>query len=562
MPDGQDFELYPPRLFKKFLTQTKETHSDRGIEADWEKEWEGQALLSHNTTLSGGVGLLFSRGFTPSSLEVEHVKKSDFTCLGQWWDRGKLEIQLLCPQYTLNATQDTRRSIKDLEMEIVELEAIGSSTGDRGCIETLQSKKMALASLLDSRAQGALVRSRIQDLTEMDATSSFFFGLEKKRGQNLIIHSLLSSTGQELVEPGQIRQRAVDRPLQLDELHAALLSMKGRKSPGVDGLTVEFFKAYWDIVAHNMLEVFNESLASGSLPLSCRRAAVTLLPKKGNLREIKNWRPVSLLCVDYRILSKTLASRLREAMEQVIHRDQTYCVPGRSIVDNVHLIRDVLEVSRSLDVDTGLISLDQEKAFDRVEHEFLWKVMERFGFSPGFIAMICVLYFDIASMLKFNGSLCASFRVRRGVRQGCAVSGILYTLSREPLLSRIRTNLDGLFLPSFYKKIVLSAYTDDIIIVLRRQSDVDTLFNLTVLFNRLSVARVNWHKSEALAIGRWENGLPVLPQDLAWWRDGLEYLDVFIGDEETEKKNWLDTSEKVERKIEKWKWLLPHMSWG
>uniref|UniRef100_A0A674PDY1 Uncharacterized protein n=1 Tax=Takifugu rubripes TaxID=31033 RepID=A0A674PDY1_TAKRU len=69
--------------------------------------------------------------------------------------------------------------------------------------------------------------------------------------------------------------------------------------------------------------------------------------------------------------------------------------------------------SRSLDVDTGLISLDQEKAFDRVEHQFLWKVMERFGFSPGFIAMIRVLYCDIESMLKFNGSLCAPFRVLR-----------------------------------------------------------------------------------------------------------------------------------------------------
>ncbi|TWW71608.1 Transposon TX1 uncharacterized 149 kDa protein ORF 2 [Takifugu flavidus] len=385
------------------------------------REWEGQALLSHNTTLSGGVGLLFSRGFTPLSLEVEHVVRG--RCLlvkvrlqnhalvfiniyaptiGQWWDRGKLEIQLLCQQYTLNATQDTCRSIKDLETEIVELEAIGSSTGDRGCIEILQSKKMALASLLDNQVKGALVRSLIQDITEMDNPSRFFFGLEKKR-----------------VEPGQIRQRAVeffsslydteycgddglfdefcedlpwlseetnsrlDRPLRLDKLHAALLSMKGRKSPGVDGLTVEFFKAFWDIVVHDMLKVFNESLPLGSLPLSCRRGAVTLLPKKGNLQVIKNWCPVSLQCMDYRILSKTLASRLREAMEQVIQRDQTYCVPGTSIT---------------------------RKSFDRVQHKFLWKVMKRFRFSPGFIAMTRVLYCDIASLLKFNGSLCAPFR--------------------------------------------------------------------------------------------------------------------------------------------------------
>ncbi|KAI3353957.1 hypothetical protein L3Q82_018450 [Scortum barcoo] len=114
------------------------------------------------------------------------------------------------------------------------------------------------------------------------------------------------------------------------------------------------------------------------------RAVIALLPKKDNLQDIKNWRPVSLLCTDYKLLSKALANRLKEAMEQVIHLDQTYCVPGRSVVDNVYLILDVLEVSSSLGINTDLISLDQEKAFDRVEHNFLWKVMERFGFSAGF----------------------------------------------------------------------------------------------------------------------------------------------------------------------------------
>ena len=123
-------------------------------------------------------------------------------------------------------------------------------------------------------------------------------------------------------------------------------------------------------------------------------------------------------------------------MEQILHRDQTYCVPGRFMVDNIYLIRDVLEVSSSLGINTGLISLDQEKAFDRVEHDFLWEVMERFGFSAGLIAKIKVLYSDIESVLKFNGSLCAPFRVRRGVRQGCALSGMLYALSLEPLLQK------------------------------------------------------------------------------------------------------------------------------
>ena len=329
---------------------------------------------------------------------------------------------------------------------------------------------MALADLLESKVQGALVRSRFQNISDMDAPTSYFFSLEKKNGQRKVIHTLLADTGEELVEPRQIRERAVSfyqalysseeeedqtsreeffselpqiseesnsqlaAPLRMEELLAALQGMQGRRAPGIDGLTPEFYKAYWGILAQDILQVFNECLASGSMPVSCRRAVLTLLPKKGNLQDIKNWRPVSLLCVDYKLLSKALASRLGKAMEQVIHRDQTYCVPGRSMVDNVHLIRDILDVSSSLDVDMGLISLDQEKAFDRVERSFLWKVMGKFGFSAGFIAKIKVLYSDVESVLKFNGSLSAPFRVCRGVRQGCALSGMLYALSLEPLL--------------------------------------------------------------------------------------------------------------------------------
>ena len=264
------------------------------------------------------------------------------------------------------------------------------------------------------------MRSCFQSINEMDAPTSFFIGLEKKQSQSKSIHSLISDTGQVLTEPGQIRKRAVEfysalysseygdhdmyhlfcghlpqiatesnisrgAPLTLQELHSALLSIQGRKAPGIDGLTVEFYKAFWEVIGEDLLAVMNESLAVGELPLSCRRAVITLLPKKGNLQEIKNWRPVSLLCTDSKILSKALANRLRGVIDQVVHHDQTYCVPGRSIRDNVHFIRDVLDLSSSLGLDAGLISMDQEKAFDRVEHKYLWRVMESFGFNAELI---------------------------------------------------------------------------------------------------------------------------------------------------------------------------------
>lgn len=98
------------------------------------------------------------------------------------------------------------------------------------------------------------------------------------------------------------------------------------------------------MLGSDLLSVLNDSLAGGLLPLSCRRAVITLLPKKGDLQEIKNWHPVSLLCSDLKLFFKALAIRLRKVVGQVIHHDQTYCVPNRSIFDNIYLIQDILDV--------------------------------------------------------------------------------------------------------------------------------------------------------------------------------------------------------------------------
>ena len=524
-------------------------------------------------------------------------RKAEFISLRQWWDCGKIEIRQLCQQYTQGITRTIIRSMNDLEMEIVELQSNVGSTGDRGQFEVLKLKRSALADLLGSRAQGALVRSRFQSAALMDSPSKFFFGLEKKNGQSRQIHGLHSKTGRLLMEPSAVRQRAVEfyselftseyeedeesfesfcdglsqlpevvsmeveGPLHREELWAALQSMEGGRAPGIDGLSVEFFRAFWPEMCEDILGVFNESFEQQFLPRSCRRAVLTLLPKKGDLQEIKNWRPVSLLCVDYKMLSKALANRLKRVIEYIIHRDQTYCVPGRSIFDNVFLIRDILEVSSSFGLDAGLLSLDQEKAFDRVEHQYLWKLMERFGLSPGFIAMIKVMYEDAESVLKINGELSRPFKVCRGIRQGCSMSGMLYAISIEPLLHKIRSCISGVVVPMVETRYVLSAYADDLIVFIQKQVEIDKLGKIVTDFGRLSSARVNWGKSEALAVGSWLSGLPSLPAGMTWKRDGLKYLGIYLGAKEITKKNWDGVLDKVRAKLNKWRWLLPQMSY-
>ncbi|KAK3524682.1 hypothetical protein QTP86_000650 [Hemibagrus guttatus] len=420
----------------------------------------------------------------------------------QWWDFTKTQIKVFCQQYTLNITRDVVRSLKALEIEIVELQRL-EATGDRGHIEALKSKKAKMNDLLDITAQEALVHSHFTSVTKMDAPSKLFFSLEQKNGQKSFIHAVRTESGDRLLEPTEIRKQTVrfysklyssersgaqiveesflkdlpklseqaarelDRELTLAELQKALQGMENGRAPGIDGLPVEFYKAFWAVIGQDVLEVLKDSMNVGQLLLSCRRAVLTLLPKKGDLTHLKNWRPVSLLCIDIKLLSKALASRLTKVMEQITHQDQSYYVPDRSIFDNIYLIRDILDVTRLLGLKTGLIFLDQEKAFDRVEHEYLWKVLETFGFNPGFIAMVKIL----------------------------------------------------------------------------------------------SSAKVNWTKSEAILVGEWGGGQPSLPGGLAWKRGGFKYLGVYLGTNEFLNKNWEGSVEHVKGRLSRWKRLVPKMSY-
>ncbi len=140
-------------------------------------------------------------------------------------------------------------------------------------------------------------------------------------------------------------------------------------NPSIDGMTTDFYHYFWNVLGQDFYEVAKECFENGFLPSSCRRAVLSLLPKKGDLGFLKNWRPVSLLCTDYKILAKCLANRLKQYLDTIIHSDQTYCVPEWSIMDNLFLLRDAVDLSFNEYINMFFfLSIDQEKAFERVDH--------------------------------------------------------------------------------------------------------------------------------------------------------------------------------------------------
>ncbi len=126
-------------------------------------------------------------------------------------------------------------------------------------------------------------------------------------------------------------KKLLEVDLNFEEVTAAVNSLSSGRAPGIDGLSSDKKNKCWTIIGPDYFEVLKECISKGALPVSCQRAVLTLLPKKGDLTLLKNWRPVAILCAEYNILAKCLSNRLNKVLHSIIHKDQSYCVKGRSI---------------------------------------------------------------------------------------------------------------------------------------------------------------------------------------------------------------------------------------
>lgn len=155
--------------------------------------------------------------------------------------------------------------------------------------------------------------------------------------------------------------------------------------------------------------------------------------RKGSKNMLNNFRPITMLNTDMKILAKILANRLNKVLPTIITTNQAYGVKGRDIADITSGIRDIISVLNERQENGYVINLDFEKAFDRVEHSFLFGVLEHFGFGKIFKEWITILYKNVMTKVKCNGFLTKPFKIARSIRQGCPLSAQLYTLVAEPL---------------------------------------------------------------------------------------------------------------------------------
>ena len=284
------------------------------------------------------------------------------------------------------------------------------------------------------------------------------------------------------------------------EVRDALKQVGLNKSPGLDGLPYEVYLRMSHMFVLILTDVFNHWFAQGAIPGSVTKGVITLLKKGGRhvWEGLDDYRPITLFNTELNILARVLANRLQLVISDLIPQ-QTYAVKGRSIQDNLHLIREVLEWIED-DTEAALISLDQSKAFDRVDHRFLATVLETAGFEPEFRRCISMMYHNPQVVVQVNGRRSRTFTIVHSTRQGCPLSPLLYVLAFEPLLRRLRdegTN-PALYGVPFAGPLTarVSAFADDITVFVSRPLDIKAVKKAVGEYERIAGTKVSFDKTK------------------------------------------------------------------
>ena len=413
---------------------------------------------------------------------ISEVLSGSFDSYNGAWDTIKFRVK----DHAIRHGKNTKKyKLAERKLIMDKMDDIRSSTdyhSDPVAVERLAKLEVRLDNMIRDEMEGIIVRSKVQYVERGERCTKYFFGLEKNNGKKKMINKLVDeTTGESLVTQEKISDHAVsfyqnlystashchrdtnsyladcnlnkipemladklDQPITLEEMDAVVGSLKKGKSPGWDGLTAEFYQYFWEDIKTTLFRSFMESIDQSCLSPSQRIGVINLIPKPKkppDLIFLKNWRPITLLNVDYKIFTHVIKHRIVETLPHVLSKVQSGFQSGRSTSDNLILMCLVLDHYNNNDDEAGLLlQVDFEKAFDSVDHYFLFKTMETLGFGSYLTNLVRIAFHGCLSFLNINGHLSSQVVLGRGLHQGSPLSPLLFLLVAQVFTVRLDSN--------------------------------------------------------------------------------------------------------------------------
>ena len=491
-----------------------------------------------------------------------------------------MEIRKTTIAYSSKKKKENNKNEGKLEQEIADLE----NKIDKTEAETilLQEKKELLQELRKAKLDGILIRSKATYTCCGEKISKYYCNMENRHYVSKQMYKLISDKGERLNSTEEmltetrkyyqhlyqkketkcinLKSYVPDLPtlnknesslleglITWEEATNALKNMKNGKSPGTDGLTVDFFKFFWSKIGGFVIRSLNEGFIKKQMSITQKEGIIICLPKGDKPREyLKNWRPISLLNVTYKIGSSCIANRIKTVLPKLINEDQSGFVAGRYIGDNIRFIYDLIHFLNDKHLPGLLVSIDFEKAFDSISWSYMHTVLKTFGFGESICQWVQAFYENINSSVIVNGTVSAKIQIERGCRQGDPISPYLFILCAELLACKIRTDeeIRGIKLHDTEYKV--NQFADDTSFTLEGdQQSFEKLFTTLKEFEFISGLKLNYGKTCNVWLGsKKHSDTKFLPDiDMDWNPPKFKILGIWFTKDGKDMEN-LNMKEK------------------